>query len=461
MAVIRELPEDFADALDRMPEARERFLAMPADRQVRWIEWIDSARGRQRGARIDEAIRRLSPSAGAVEEEVAEPVAPPPERNWWLWLLLLLLLVVAGLLLWFFLSRGGGKRTVPDVVGLSSTAAAQRLHAKDLNVIPLTAPSSRAVGIVFAQRPGAGAQVDKGGNVTISISGGLARKPVPNVTDLPLAQADQQLTSLGFKTTVKRVASTRNKDLVTAQDPAPGVTAVKGATVTLTVSNGQKPVGVPSLVGLTQGNAVTALTKAGLKPKLQNVSSSQTAGQVVAQKPPAGKQVDKGSTVVVNVSSGTGGGTTTVSTTTITTTTAGTATATRVAVPAVRSLAVTAGLRRLDAAGFRPVLRYVPSSSRAGIILSEAPTGRAARGARVRITVSEGPNPGAPTSIPSVVGQDQASASQALQQAGFKVVVLFRKTTDSSEAGNVLEQQPSAGRSIPAGSYVAIFVGRS
>ena len=97
---------------------------------------------------------------------------------------------------------------------------------------------------------------------------------------------------------------------------------VKGTTVVLSVSNGLKPVVVPSLVGQTQGAAVSQLTKLGLKPQLQNVSSSQPAGLVVAQKPPAGKEVDKGSAVVLNVSRGTGGGTTTVQTTTTTTTTA-------------------------------------------------------------------------------------------------------------------------------------------
>jgi beta-lactam-binding protein with PASTA domain len=470
MAVVRDLPEDFAAALDRVPEARDRFFAMPADRQAQWIDWIERARGRQRTTRIDEAIDRLAPGSVATRDEVTEPVAPPPERNWWIWLLVLLLLVVAGLLLWYFLARGGGKRIVPDVVGLTSAAAAQRLHDKDLDVVPNTAPSPRQVGIVFAQRPGAGVQVDKGADVTILISGGLARKPVPNVTDLPLAQAEQQLTSAGFKTRATRVASTRKAGLVTAQDPAPGVTAVKGATVTLTVSTGQKPIVVPSLVGSQQGAAVTKLTKLGLKPQLQNVASSQPSGQVVAQKPPAGNQVDKGSTVVLNVSSGSPGGTTTTQTTTTTTSTTtttaagggtGTSAAGHVSIPAVRGLAVSAGLRRLNTAGLRPVVRYVPSSSRAGIIVTQSPTGTAARGSRVRVSVSEGSSPGAPTSVPSVVGQDQAAAAQAIREANFKIAVLFRKTTDPSKNGVVVDEQPASGASIPAGSYVAIFVGRS
>ena len=462
MATRRELPPDFAAALDRVPEARERFLAMPADRQAQWVEWIDRARGRRRAARIEDAIRRLLPAT----EEVAEPLGPPPERNWWIWLVLLLLLVVGGLLAWYFLSRGNDKRTVPKVVGLPEQVAAQRIHQKGLVAIPNTGLSSRPIGVVFAQRPGAGVQVDKGQSVTISISGGPARKAVPNVTGLPVAQAQQRLTAAGFKSQVKRVASTQPKGIVTQQAPVAGVTALKGTPVQLSVSNGAKPVAVPSLVGQTQGAAVTQLTKLGLKPQLQNVASSQPAGQVVGQKPPAGTEVDKGSTVVVNVSRGTGGGTTTVNATTTAVTTAATTvtsttTATAVRVPNVRGLAVTAGLRRLNSLGFRPVVRYVNSSQPGGRIVAQAPSGGTARpGSRVRVDVSNGPNPAAPVTVPDVVGQDQAAAATALRQAGFKVVVLFRKTTDQTKDGIVLEEQPAAGSSIPRGSYVAIFVGR-
>jgi beta-lactam-binding protein with PASTA domain len=79
----------------------------------------------------------------------------------------------------------------------------------------------------------------------------------------------------------------------------------------------------------------------------------------------------------------------------------------------------------------------------------------------LRVSVSNGPNPAAATTVPNVVGQDQAAAANALRQAGFKVLVLFRKTTDSSKDGMVLDEQPVAGSSIPRGSYVAIFVGRT
>jgi beta-lactam-binding protein with PASTA domain len=64
-------------------------------------------------------------------------------------------------------------------------------------------------------------------------------------------------------------------------------------------------------------------------------------------------------------------------------------------------------------------------------------------------------------SVPNVVGQDQATAANTLRTAGFRVIVLNRATTNQSQDGLVVEQQPRAGSSIPAGSLVAIFVGRS
>ena len=41
------------------------------------------------------------------------------------------------------------------------------------------------------------------------------------------------------------------------------------------------------------------------------------------------------------------------------------------------------------------------------------------------------------------------------------MIVLNRPTTDQSQVGVVIEQQPHAGSNIPGGSLVAIYVGRS
>ena len=406
-------------------------------------------------------VRRLLPSAAVAEEAVAEPVGPPPERYWWLWLLLLLLLVIGGLLAWYFLSRDDDKAVVPNVIGLREQQAEIRIQDRGLEPLPRSAQSDRPQGVVFAEKPGAGTQLDKGQTVTIFVSSG--RLAVPDVTGSTLADAQQKLEALGFKVEVKRVASTKQKGIVLDQDPAAGVTALRGTTVTLNVSSGAKPVVVPRVVGQTQGAAVQALTALGLKPVLQNVPSDQPAGTVVGQKPPAGKEVDKGAEVTVNVSTGTGQPTTTATTTTATTTTTGTpTTAAPVRVPRVVGLAQTPALRRLNVLGLRPTVVYVRSSQPANSVVSQSPkSGTSLRpGTRVRVNVSTGPNPQPNAAVPNVVGQDQATAAQTLRDAGFKVAVLNRPTADQSKDGLVVEQQPRATSSIPGGSQVTIFIGR-
>jgi beta-lactam-binding protein with PASTA domain len=459
MASREELPADFAAALDRNPAAGDRFAALPPEQQADWLSWVEQGRGGAQGrsARIDEAIRRLSPGAAAAEEEIIEePAGPPPERNWWIWLLLLLALVIAGLLLWYFLSRGDDKATVPNVIGLGSEAAATRIHDENLEVLPRTAQSKRPPNVVFAQAPGAGTQLDEGQTVTISISSG--RVTVPDVTDQPVAGAQDQLTKAGFKSEVKRVASSRPKDTVVTQAPAAGVTAAHGTTVNLTVSSGVVPVVVPRLIGQTQGAAVSTLTGLKLKSELHNVASSQPSGLVVGQNPPAGKEVDRGSTVILNISTGSGGGSTTTTTTTTVTTTAS---ANKVDVPDVRGLAAAVGLPRLNRAELKPAMHYVSATERAGRILSQSPSsGSAARGSAVRVNVSTGPSPAAAESVPNVVGDERAAAATALREAGFRVLVLNRRTSDGSQNGRVIGQTPGAGTSIPRGLLVAILVGR-
>ena len=81
-------------------------------------------------------------------------------------------------------------------------------------------------------------------------------------------------------------------------------------------------------------------------------------------------------------------------------------------------------------------------------------------GARVRVNVSTRPNPRPNAAVPTVVGQDQATAAQTLRDAGFKVAVLNRPTADQSKDGLVVEQQPRATSGLPAGSQITIFIGR-
>jgi beta-lactam-binding protein with PASTA domain len=452
MATPNQLPPDVAAAFNEVPAAGERFAALPAERQAEWLAWLDRAEsGRDRQQRLDEMMRRLT--GVATEEEVAPP--PPRTREWWPWLLLLLLLVVGGLIAWWLLTRGNDKTTVPKVVGLEQRVAETRIHDANLKVLTAQGASDQPQGVVFKQKPGAGTQLDEGQTVTITISNGPARATVPDVRGQQEQAATQQLTGLGFKTTVKRAASSKQNGVVVSQAPAAGVTAEKGATVTLVVSNGQKPVVVPAVVGLDQNAAVQKLTAANLVPQIHNASSTRPKGTVFGQKPPAGTEVDKGSQVSINVSNGSGGGGTTTTGTT-TTTASG-----PVKAPDVTGLAVTAAARRINAEGLRPTLTYADSTENAGIVFDQSPAAGTSlsKGARVKLSVSNGPNPAEAVEVPNVVHKAQSTAAEIIRQAGLKVLVLFRKTTNAGQVGLVLEQQPAAGTSIPGGSYVALIVG--
>jgi serine/threonine-protein kinase len=78
----------------------------------------------------------------------------------------------------------------------------------------------------------------------------------------------------------------------------------------------------------------------------------------------------------------------------------------------------------------------------------------------VRLNVSSGPNPQPLKTVPNVVGQDQATATQTLQQAGFRVQVSPLDTTDASKDGIVIDEQPAGGSRAPGGALVTIYVGR-
>jgi serine/threonine-protein kinase len=93
------------------------------------------------------------------------------------------------------------------------------------------------------------------------------------------------------------------------------------------------------------------------------------------------------------------------------------------------------------------------SSSPAGQVISQNPSGgTAAPGATITITVS-----GGAISVPSVVGDSQATASQVLTTAGFQVSVQQGSGPAQYANGTVFSQQPANGTAAK-GSTVTIFV---
>ena len=133
---------------------------------------------------------------------------------------------------------------------------------------------------------------------------------VPNVVMLTQTAAQTSITSAGLTpgAVTSANSATVPAGLVISQSPAAGSSVAAGTAVALVVSLGPAPVSVPvpNVVGLTQTDAQTAITNAGLTVGAVTTSSSTTvpAGQVISQNPAAGASVATGTAVALVISSG-------------------------------------------------------------------------------------------------------------------------------------------------------------
>ena len=131
---------------------------------------------------------------------------------------------------------------------------------------------------------------------------------VPSVTGKTFDVAQRALEDRGFVVADPVVETSQDvdKDDVISQDPEAETSAVKGSTVTLTVSSGPSQVTIPNLDGFSFNQAKTLLEgdQFKLKVKKEEQDSDLAAGQVINSDPPAGTSVDVGSNVTVKVSRG-------------------------------------------------------------------------------------------------------------------------------------------------------------
>jgi serine/threonine-protein kinase len=157
-------------------------------------------------------------------------------------------------------------------------------------------------------------------------------------------------------------------------------------------------------------------------------------GEVIKTDPSGGSKAPKGSTVRVFVSSGLGS----------------------VAVPSVVGLGISDATSALQAKGFQVVTRTaVNSTAAANTVVRQRPAAntKAPHGSTVTIFISGGVVP-----VPSVIGDPKATAIQILQGDGFKVNAITVAGPAGSTPGNVFNQNPPSGTSLPPGKTVTIYV---
>lgn len=387
-----------------------------------------------------------------VQEEVVPPRRPP---RLWPWLLALLLLVLGGLAAYLLLVRDEQKTVVPRVVGLTESEARARLAEAELEADVDRRPSKQKAGIVFAQSPGEGVQLNEGQTVEILVSSELIQVAVPDVVGLKEAEAKQRLEAAEFTAKIERVFAGAPTGTVVEQQPRAGEQAAPESVVTLKVSKGPNTKPVPDVIGLQEDEAIANLRESGFEPRVFDVPAADPAGTVVAQEPSPGEPAPPDSRVRINVSTGEQSGETTERpvTTSPTPTTTGPA---QVTVPNVVGLAQTPALRRLRAAGLKGGVAYRTSAQPRGRVVEQRPAAaaRANRNAAVQIVVSLGQGAVEEIEVPDVLDQDEDSARQTLEDMGFRVEIIRTGDGDTVE-----DQQPAPGVNSASGMVVTLFVG--
>ena len=150
-------------------------------------------------------------------------------------------------------SRGGQEMTMPDVKGLSKSAAVDKLEKMGLKIGTVYEKESDAdQGTVIGQEPSPGNKIDQGKSVDITISKGKAVKmvTVPDFTGSTVSSAKTSLNSLGLSVgSVTKSTSSATPGTIIGQTPSGGSTAEAGSEVDFVVAESRsssKPSGTSS-----------------------------------------------------------------------------------------------------------------------------------------------------------------------------------------------------------------------
>lgn len=209
---------------------------------------------------------------------------------------------------------------VENVCGQTKEEAQQTLEAQGLYMFEVAQQKSdQPAGTVLEQDPTGGSQALEGSTVNVIVAGDQnvdytddnkdseeEKVVVPSVKGYLEKDAVNALNNAGLKV-VKNYEYSDSVDAgkVVSQTPAGGSSVDSGTTVTIVVSQGQKSVNVPSVLGDTKDAASSKLTGEGLKVAVKEAySDSVAAGKVISQSIVSGKTVPAGTTVTITVSLG-------------------------------------------------------------------------------------------------------------------------------------------------------------
>ncbi|MFG2106850.1 Stk1 family PASTA domain-containing Ser/Thr kinase [Micromonospora chersina] len=159
---------------------------------------------------------------------------------------------------------------------------------------------------VLGQDPVSATRIVKGGIITLTLSLGPERLPVPDVVgkDFELARAELADAKLAPVKGSSRYDDALPAGVVLATDPKVGTVVKPGTKVTVVLSKGRAPVSVPNLVGKSLTDARAILGRLGLTPVETYKDSDKPKDEILGQSPADGTGVEKGAQVKLDVSKG-------------------------------------------------------------------------------------------------------------------------------------------------------------
>lgn len=279
------------------------------------------------------------------------------------------------------------------------------------------------------------------GKYAFSGDGGPGNDTVDVPTFIGLTKEDaQQLATNGDLELAftQKPCEDQKKGSICEQNPKQGTEVDKNSTVNLVVSTGAPKVAVPNVIDKNIDEATQQLEDKGFVVETKQTESSQDEGTVLSQDPDPGKELEKGSTVTLEVAKA----------------------EEKATVPDVVGRTCDEAKAQVESGGdLVAVCTDQPTNdpNQVDKVISTTPQSgqQVDKGSKVTIVIGKAVQKTAVPEIP--IGTPLAQAQQTLQQAGFTNI---KVSGDGSGNAVVVSQNPPAGTEVddPAATEITLTV---
>ena len=160
-------------------------------------------------------------------------------------------------------------------------------------------------GAIISQNPLPGSLVKRGTPVSVVVSKGKMGVTVPNLSSVPLEEAQRRLAEMGLKvgSITEESSDSIAKGSIISTFPSPDTIAREGTIIDLVISTGKGAVTVPNVLGRRLGEAKDILERAGLRVgSIDYVCDVEKLFDIILrQKPRPGKSVPKSTAVNLTI----------------------------------------------------------------------------------------------------------------------------------------------------------------